>query len=321
MTLLAALALASAAASADDFIKLVRKAESRGEASERIEYFTRAIEAWREPHATSLLASCHLGRGEAHHQKGDDKKALSDLGRAIDLDPRSAPAYLLRGRIHLAAGRPAAAAKDLAEYAGLESEDLEALLLLGEAERLAGHLDASLHAYKAAATLEPQDYRPALGRGRTLMAARDWRQAKDALDLAAKLSGQKEPEVFAERAVAWVALKKTADALDDYGSAVKLFERRLDGLRKGPELTKASARAARAYYGRGRLWENAGDAPKARPDYEAACRLGHAAACRRAAALAPVPAPAARAEPKPKPKPRPAIDDAESDPGERIYAQ
>lgn len=317
---LAALALAAGASAAgDDFIKLVRKAESRSEASERIEYFTRAIEAWREPHTTALLANCHLRRGEAFHEKGEDKKALSDLGRAIDLDPRNAPAYLLRGRMHLAAGKPAAAAKDLAEYAGLESEDLEALLLLGEAERLAGRFDASLHAYKAAATLEPQDYRPALGRGRTLLAARDWRPAKDALDLAAKLSAQKEPEVFAERAVAYVALKKTADALDDYGSALKLFERRLDGLRKGPDLTKASAQAARAYYGRGRLWESSGDAPKARPDYEAACRLGHAAACRRAAALAP--APAAKAEPKPRPKPRPTVDDPDSDPGERIYAQ
>lgn len=279
----AALVLALAAG-AGDFLQLQRKAEARREPAERVEWFSRAISAWTEAHGRALLANCHLRRGEAYAELGQEARALADLDKAAELDSRSAPAYLLRGRLRLKQGKAKAAARDLSEYAALAPEDIEGFLLLGEARRKAGELAASLKAYASAAQLEPLDYRPALGRGLTLMKARDWSEAERALDLAVRLSKSREPQAFIERAVTRVALRRKEEAVSDYTDALALAE------------------DARAYYGRGRLTGS-------QDDLKAACRLGHRKAC---ALIKPEP---------PKPARRPKVAAPDSDPGERIYAQ
>lgn len=315
------LALAALSAGADDFLKLQRKAEQRREPAERLEWFGRAIKAWNSAHGTSLLAHCHLRRGEAYTELKDDAKALPDLDRAIELDARSALAYFLRGRIFLRRGKPREAARDLAEYCGLEPEDIEGHLTLGEARRAARMWEEAMQAYNAAAQLEPGDYRPVFGRGLALMGSRSWSGAELSLDLALKLSKGREPEVFIERAVTRVALKRNEEAVEDYSAALPLLEERLEDGE-----TAARPKAARAYYGRGRLTGSL-------EDYESACRLGHKKACTLlpakpvAARAAPKPAPAPKAkkkklkeQPKPVPYKRTVIEAPDGDAGDRIYA-
>lgn len=320
------LALAGTAIGAgDDFIKLQRKAEQRREPAERLEWFARAIKAWNSAHGSALLAHCHLRRGEAYTELKEDAKALSDLDRAIELDARSALAYFLRGRIQLRRGKALEAARDLAEYAALEPEDIEGHLTLGEARRAAKQWDQAMSAYNAAAQLEPGDYRPVFGRGLALMGMRSWPGAELSFDLAVRLSKSREPEVLIERAVVRVALKRSEEAVEDYSAALPLLEERLE---EGE--TKLRPKAARAYYGRGRLTASM-------PDYEAACRLGHKKACsllpkqpavardasQRSVAPEPPKAKKKKLEKQPKPVPyrRTIIEAPDSDPGERIYAQ
>lgn len=154
------------------------------------------------------------------------------------------------------------------------------------------------------------------------MGARSWSGAELSLDQAVKLSKGREPDVLVERAVTRVALKRGEEAVEDYSAAIPLLEERMEDGE-----TKLRPKAARAYYGRGRLTDSL-------EDYEAACRLGHKKACsllpaRPVAAAKPEPAqkpPKAKKkklekQPKPVPYKRTIIEAPDGDPGERFYAQ
>lgn len=315
-----------APARADDFLKLLRKAQSRRESSEKVEYFTRAIRAWEPSHGQTLLATCHFLRGEARYELRAFPEAEPDFTKALELDPANARAHFLRGSLRLKGGRPRDAARDLREYAALRPEDAEGWLALGDAQ-LALDPAAALKAFARAQELAPADFRPSLGQARAWMSRKIWDKALEALDAADALARRRSEEVLAQRATCHAALGRHEAALADYGKSLALYERRLselEGSRVPPALLgECRAKAARVYYGRGRLHEFLLRTAEARADYAQACRLGHDASCGRALPAADS-SPSAPPHPEPRParapKPRRPSPPAESAPGDRIYA-
>lgn len=304
---------------AEDFLKLLRKAESRREASERIEYFNRAIRAWEPSRGQALLANCHFRRGEARLQLFELREAEPDLTKAIELDYANARAHFLRGSLRLRDGRPLEAAKDLREYTALREEDPEGWLALGDSLLKSTQRDPALKAFSRAAGLDPTDFRAPLGLARAWMAQKKWDKALEALEAADSLAKRRSEEVLAQSAACRSALGSHEAALADYGKAIALYDRRLGELERSrahPALAaEVRAGAARTYYGRGRLHEFLLRAKEARADYEEACRLGHEASCDR-----PLPAEAPRPRRKPAaPRERPSVP-RERSPGDRIYA-
>lgn len=325
------------------FLKSLHKAESRKEPAEQVEYLNRAVKAWEPEEGTELLSHAHLLRGTAYYWLNQFAAAEPDLSKAVELDPGSALAYLLRGRIKLKQGKLADAQRDLREYAGLKADDLEGWLALSEAQLKAADADAAEQSCKRAAQLDPSDWRVQLGRARVAMARKAWPEAVESLDAAQASSKSRAAEVFSERAICRVGQGRPEDALADYDLALPLYDRDVERATRGGaaklEAVEAQDKAARAYFGRGRVNEFLARLQAAVQDYRDACRLGHQQACARAEAVVPEPpkeAPApkaaapreeALAEPKGEP-PRPPEPKKErrrrgrvdSDAGDRIYA-
>ena len=113
------------------FLDALRKAESRSEPVEKIEYYSRAIRAWNATHGNALLANCHFRRGEAYFERREFQLAQSDLSKTIELDPRNARAYFLRGQISLKSSKFSPAERDFSECVGLEPEDSEGWFAAG----------------------------------------------------------------------------------------------------------------------------------------------------------------------------------------------
>jgi|GEM_PF-5808566 len=333
---LALMAGSSAAWGGDDFLTLVRKAESRQEPEERVEYFSRALAAWTPGHGSGLRAACHFGRGEARTQTGDFAQALPDLAKALEEDPNNARAVFLRGRILLhqtlleedpSVRSAAPAAQALADYAALKPEDVEGLLALGRAQLLAGHIAAAQVAFGRARKLAPSDPRPVLGIARAFLAARDFGRTLESLDAADPLARGRDPDLLTERAACRLAQGDQAGALAELDGALPRHEELLLDLSRSRalplEVEERTAAAGRAYLSRGGLRESHGDTPGALADYTAGCRHGSRRCCARAQALGglkprpPQPPPAPVKPPK-KSKPW-KIPGPVSDPGERIY--
>lgn len=314
-----------------EFLRNMRKAESRRESAEKVEYYTRAIRAWQPSDGNALLAHCHFRRGEALYERYEFKEAEPDLSKSIELDPGNPRAYFLRGRALLRLGRAREAAKDLSEHAALRPEDLEGCLALGEAELKSGRPDTALKDYKRCSELKASDFRAALGAGRAWAARRDWQRALKSLETADVDARGLSPEVLVETAVSQAALGDHQSALESYGRAIPLHERRLQELRRArahpAAIAEEQEQAARARYGRGRLNEFLMRLKRALSDYREACRLGRREACDRAESLesrpeareSPPPSPLEKAPEKKTQKPRKRLPRSESEPGERIY--
>jgi tetratricopeptide (TPR) repeat protein len=324
---------------AGEFVKNLHKAESRKDPVERVEYLDRAIKAWEPGNGTPLLSHALLLRGESRYWQLEHEAAEPDLTKAIELDPGTALAYGLRGRIQLRRGKLAEASRDLREFTALKSEDIDGWVRLGEAYTKAGSLDEALRALRRAEQLDPADWRAAHGLARVSMAAKRWNEGLERLASAASLAKGKTADILVDRAVCLVALGRPEQALKDYGEALPLHDLLVSQLSRGNgrrlEAVEAQEKAARAYFGRGRVNQFLAQIRPAHEDYSEACRLGHEQACAKAAELAellkkeperkPVEnaelEPPAAEEPRPAPKPRRRrAPPPDSDTGDRIYA-
>lgn len=320
--LLLAASIFPAALHAGEFLALMRKADSREEPQEKVEYYGRALKAWLPQDGQALLANCHFRRGEALFDSGKPQQSLPDLDKALALDSRNAQAYLLRGKAHLMGGRFKKAADDLGEYAVLAPQDADGLLFLGQAQRRSGKSSSALATYRKAAQLEPTDFRPRLGEGLTQMDLKRWEEAKSSLDEADLLARHRDPETLSARGSARAALGEGQGALLDYADSLPLHEARLLHLSRSSaaadEISRQKARTAETYYERGRLYERLGDPARAFLDYDQACRLDHDGGCARTEMLKPA---AAKTNPRPQRQRRKKRRAAPADDsGDRIYA-
>ena len=321
---------------ASKFVQNLHKAESRKEPNERVEYYTRAIDAWEPAEGNSLMGACRFGRGEA----------LVELWKFAEAEPDVAlTGPISRGDVgtvarHLAAlagtpelGRNNEAALDLLEFAGRNPADVDGLVTLADAQLKAGRGDAAMKACKLAEQAEPSDFRGWLCEGRALAARRDWPGAERAFAAADDRAEHRAAAPLLERAVTLVAQGRHELALTDYSAAIPLLDALLETLphdrAPAPAVAEHRQNTARAYYSRGRVREFLVQPELALADFETACRLGHDQACERADALAPQAehkpkraAPSAAPEPVPeksKREKRRKVNNPDSDPGERIY--
>lgn len=321
---LAAALLLALPAGASEFLEALHRAEARAAAdSERIEFATRAIRAWKPSDGDELLADAYFRRGEGEYEAWDDAAADADLTRALARDARNRAALLLRGRSRLRAGRFADAERDFLDYTAARTDDGEGWLGLAEARVSRGlpRADKPARVALVAATrlLDADDPRPKILEGRAHAAAGRRLQALNSLDSAVSCGKEQLAEALAWRARVKADLRDPRGARDDGGRAAEAYERRLDELlrRRAPEraIAAGKAAAADARFRRGAVEETLSLPADALEDYRDACELGRADACARAAALTPKDAP-----PAPKPRKRRWKANPPGDSGTRIYA-
>lgn len=326
LLLLGLLGLTPRAPAQDAFLDNMRKADSRTEPEERIEYFSRAIRAWRPSHSRALLGHCHLGRGSAFFDQDDPASAVADLDKAVAADPGAPKAFLLRGRLRLRQGKFRLAAEDLSEFISLEPEEVEGPLALGRAREFQGDWSRAQAAFEQAASLAPRDPRPLAGLARLRAARRRWEEALSFLNRADAAAQGRDGEILVERGRVQAAAGRAALALEDFEKGIGLGENRLADLQRAGAapvvVHEFQEELALAYLSRGEVLEGQGRLAPALADFEEACRLGAAAGCRKSKIVAQrlrvAPEPP---EPKPARAPKkPRRSRVLTEPGERIYA-
>lgn len=318
----------------------MRKADSRGEAVEKIEYYSRAIRAWGPTHAKTLLAHCHYRRGEAHFLRYELDLAEPDLVKTTQLDPRNARAYHLLGRLNMLLGRGTKAAGYFGYYNATSSrEESEGYWRLGDAELMSGRKPAARKAYERAMELDPEDHRPYLGLARLQLKESAHPKALESLQTAHRLAGKADPTILALKGRAGFlarALSLAPEAVSDLTASIDLFESRMTEFERASDaLGAAETRVglAEAYHDRALIHSRLQNHPAALSDHKEACRLDLEVSCRKADALAKIlaapkkneviiePAPGNTESKPPKPAPRKKKKKSGAEPEERVYIQ
>jgi tetratricopeptide (TPR) repeat protein len=275
------LALGLNPASADAYSLRAEANDDRGLYDQAIADYSRAI--LMDP----LRASPFFQRGAVYYEKHDYKNAIADLSSAIKAQPDNAVAYVRRGIAHARMGDYDAAISDYDRASKLDPANTEAM-------------------YNRAWALDLQ-YDQTMENGNTgaaLNQAQHSKLSQRVTDLSQKLEGAKtDPQLYYERAMVCLKLRKWKEAIADFGSAISLNPKftsayvnrgfAYSSLRQfDPAISDYTAAIAvspqnpSAYYRRGIAYDGNANYTKALADYLMASRLNPSGASKYAAAQA-----------------------------------
>jgi Flp pilus assembly protein TadD len=156
-----------------------------------------------------------LGYAYAGLKRPDDAKR--EFSRAIELDPKMAPAYQNLGLVQME-GDPAAAAESFRRAAELQPTESRPRFLAGYSLEHAGKFSEAVEAYRSALALAPKDYEAHFALGRVLLRTKDAAAAEEEFRAAIGLNSGSAPArlglgsaLMAER-----KYEAASDALADY---------------------------------------------------------------------------------------------------------
>ena len=182
---------------ADDYLESGKVKLAMGNVEEAIADLNAAIETGVASVDTYIL------RGEAYMQSGDYENAIADYNTALSKDPASAVAYYDRYLLNTR----------LEDYASAMNDINNAL---------------AANATKPSSILQMRDLYAR--RGRLNLWTKNWEGAiADFTNSLARPEGVVDPTVYADRAEAYTALGKYADAVNDYSSAVRVISEQIQG--------------------------------------------------------------------------------------------
>jgi tetratricopeptide (TPR) repeat protein len=150
------------------------------------------LEAFVARHPRDVVGHYELGQA---HRASDSAKALREFDRALELDPKYAPARAARGSVYYQEAQPALAVKDLEIATALRPEDAESLDRLGQAYAALDRSADALGALRRAAGLAPDDSKILLHYGRALADAGRDEEAKAVMDRFRRLGPEKKQQV------------------------------------------------------------------------------------------------------------------------------
>jgi tetratricopeptide (TPR) repeat protein len=102
-------------------------------------------------------ASAYYFRGSIYVKQGNDKQAMNDMNKAIELDPKMSEAYFIRGAAYYSLGNYQQVVEDLNKVINLKSGadkiKLGAHAILGNAYSKLGNIEQATSEWKIAAKL------------------------------------------------------------------------------------------------------------------------------------------------------------------------
>ena len=242
------------------------------------------------------LVAAHLAIGDAYDTRGNDGEALTAYSQVLGLEPKNAPAlraasnlYLKNGlhtkalplletlvevspvqadvradlgAVYAAGGNRERAEAQFQKALELQPDYFPALTGLGNLLARAGENEAAMPLLRKAAAVQPKAYEVHFLLGAALNRMSQFEEARAELELAVKLGGDNEPQVFYQLARAWGGLGRAADR--------KLALARFSGLTKKEKDNTELQRQAAGWIDEARSLLQAGDLESA------ANRLEHA---------------------------------------------
>ncbi|MBX3472195.1 MAG: hypothetical protein KF878_35535, partial [Planctomycetes bacterium] len=163
-----------------------------------------------------------LERAQAHAERGALDAAVADCSAALRVQPDLAPAHLLRATLHLAQRKGVEALADAERAAALAPADALPVLVRARARLLRNDAAGALSDARAAQRLQGGAGAYALGTlGMALTASGDAEGALQPLTEALR-AAPLDPELWAERGRAHLALRRYRSAAADVDRAVAL---------------------------------------------------------------------------------------------------
>ncbi|MDQ2712213.1 MAG: tetratricopeptide repeat protein [Acidobacteriota bacterium] len=161
---------------------------------------------------------------EAYSAKGDDNRALTAFETVLKLDPGNTPALRSASILYLRHDMSDKALEVLQKLVALDKNDAGAAADLAAAYAAHNQFTEAEHFFGQALALEPQNVSAMVGLGNVDFKTERCEQAVDVLSRAIRLDRQAY-EPFVLRARAYTRLKRYADALADFQTAIQLNAR------------------------------------------------------------------------------------------------
>ena len=197
------------------------------------------------------FAEVHYNRAQLRSASGDIPGALADLDRVVELDPSFTDAYVNRAGLLAATGEQERARADVDSGLALDPGSPHLISVLGQLEMAAGRLDAAQAAFSAAIDRDPG--LAAAWAGRAAVAHERGDPDAAVADLTRALDAGEDARLLFNRAVAFRAAGRQADALADLSRALELEPGDPDTARLLAEIGgPAEDRTARAGTGPGK---------------------------------------------------------------------
>jgi tetratricopeptide (TPR) repeat protein len=174
-------------------------------------------------------AAALVVQADAHaHISGGLTQALTEIDRAIELDPKSGDAYRMRGELTREAGGSLARAEaDLTKAIALNPNDTEAYELRGVIYTNQHRTDRAIADYDQVIKLQPNNAQAWADRGVTWYLAGEYEKAIADDDEALRLDPTRD-STLSNRAAAWKKLGKLDKALADDNEAIRLDPKTAD---------------------------------------------------------------------------------------------
>ena len=228
--------------------------------------------------------------------KGDNEGAIADLSKAIELDPKLAPAYAVRAYAKCEKEDLAGALSDATTALKFDPENFIAYATRGRTKGKKEDYDGAIPDLSKAIDLDPTDFSAYKNRGRCLREKGNHDGAIADYSKAIELN-PKSAEAYFSRGSSKSAKQDYDGAITDYSKVIELNPKAGDAYlsrgicrkKKGDidgtlsdfttaiELGPKEPVARMAYYARGRVKSDQGDLPGALADLSAAIELYSAA--------------------------------------------
>lgn len=223
-------------------------------------------------------AADYYTHGKSEILAGNIDAAVNDLNAAIAADANMVDAYILRGEIAMQNGNYTAAMNDFNAVLNIDAMNsiayYDRALLNTRLEDFASAMNDINNALAAYAT-NPNDVLQLRDlyakRGQLNLWAKNWEGAiADYTNSLARPEGTVNPSVYAERAEAYTATGRYAEAINDYTSAIRVISEQIQGATTMEQKEDLSMRAMNYFEKSAALNLNIGNSTAAKTDLESA---------------------------------------------------
>lgn len=203
-----------------------------------------------------LNAEGYFGRGTAYNELHDNKNALADFNRSIEIAPNFYT-YNNRGKANFELNNYSAALEDFNKALQVNPQSLTAYINRGKIYFALRRFEPAMQDFNTAVSLNPNDFLPYVQRAAAFYALGKFDAALSDLNTAIKLNPQNY-EAYSYRAEVYGELKNFKSALQDFNRAIEINPN--DG---------------ETFYLRGKIYESLGNTKKSQADFNAAKKLGY----------------------------------------------
>ena len=190
--------------------------DRKGEYDQAIQDLTKAIELKED------YAEAYYDRGSAYHSKGEYDQAIQDLTKAIELKEDYVEAYAFRGLAYHSKGEYDQAIQDLTKAIELKEDYAEAYLICGSAYHSKGEYDQAIQDLTKAIELKEDYVEAYLARALVYRSKGEYDQAiQDLTKVIVELKPE-DAEAYLARAIAYRRKGEYDQAIQDLTKAITL---------------------------------------------------------------------------------------------------